>query len=147
MTFLDTFNSSYERIVGPGVRLNSQSNDFFEDFYQRFIASSPEVATAFTNTDMEKQRSMLKKSLVFLASASAGHESSPYLAQVARRHGSSEANIPSHLYDLWLNCLLDSVRRFDPQFNDDVELAWRLVLGHGITYMRFMRDRDAPPKA
>lgn len=147
MTFFDTFNASYERIVGPGVKLSSQSNDFFEDFYQRFIASSPEVATAFANSDMEKQRSMLKKSLIFLASSSAGHENNPYLAQVARRHGASEANIPSRLYDVWLECLVDSVRRFDPKFDDNVELAWRLVLGHGITYMRFMHDREEPPRS
>jgi hemoglobin-like flavoprotein len=146
MAYLDTFNRSYERIVGPGIKLTSQSDDFFEDFYQGFIASSPEVATAFANSDMQKQRSMLKKSLVFLASSSAGHDATPYLAQVARRHGTADANIPPHLYDVWLECLIDSVRRFDPQFDDETELAWRLVLGHGITYMRFMRDREAPPK-
>lgn len=145
MTFLDTFNQSYERIMGKGVRLTDQSDDFFEDFYQQFVTSSPEVAAAFASTDMQKQRSMLKKSLLFLVSFFASHEANPYLEQVARRHSTGDINVPSHLYDAWLECLIDSVRRFDPAFDNDVELAWRLVLGHGITYMRFMHDRSTPP--
>jgi hemoglobin-like flavoprotein len=146
MTFLDTFNRSYERIIGRGVRLTDQSDDFFEDFYQRFVASSPEVAQAFAQTDIPKQLSMLKKSLLFLVSFFATHQANPYLEQVAHRHGAAHINIPSHLYDTWLECLIESVRTFDPDFDDNVELAWRLVLGHGITYMRFMRNRDTPPK-
>ena len=94
MSFLETFNRSYERVVGRGIRLTSQSNDFFEDFYQRFTGASAEVALAFAHTDMEKQRSMLKKSLLFLVSFFAGHEPNPYLAQVARRPGSA-AKVPT----------------------------------------------------
>lgn len=143
MSFTDTFNASYERIIGRGIKLTSQSDEFFEDFYNRFIASSDEVARAFANTDMERQRSMLKKSLLLLVSFFAGHQANPYLEQIARRHGSGEVNVPQHLYQLWLECLIDSVRTFDPAFDDDVELAWRLVLGNGITYMRFLHNRGS----
>jgi len=143
MSFIDTFNASYERIMGRGIKLTSQSDDFFEYFYKIFIASSDEVALAFANTEMDRQRSMLKKSLLLLVSFFAGHQANPYLEQIAHRHAADSVNIPHRLYDVWLECLIESVRKYDPAYDDDVELAWRLVLGHGITYMRFMHSRPA----
>lgn len=49
-------------------------------------------------------------------------------------------NIKPYLYHLWFECLIDTVREFDPLFSDDVELAWRLTLSSGITYMKFGYD-------
>ena len=37
---------------------------------------------------------------------------------------------------------MEAVSEFDPEFNDEVELAWRLALTPGITYMKFMHQRS-----
>lgn len=46
-------------------------------------------------------------------------------------------DIHPELYDLWLECLIETVAEFDDGFRDEVELAWRLVLSPGIVYMKF----------
>lgn len=51
-------------------------------------------------------------------------------------------DIAPRLYDLWLETLIDTARDFDEQFDEEVELAWRLVLTPGIVYMKFYYDRD-----
>ena len=45
------FNDSYEFV------LNSE-DDFYDAFYTKFIAASPEIAQAFRHTDMENQKSI-----------------------------------------------------------------------------------------
>ena len=40
------------------------------------------------------------------------------------------------LYDFWLDSLLRSAREFDPQFNSEIDQAWRQMLQPGIEYMR-----------
>ncbi|MCM0613159.1 globin [Marinobacter sediminum] len=136
MSFDDIFDASYDRVL-----LASPDNtDFFEAFYQRFLSSSPEVRMLFRNTDMSVQRSMLKKSFFSLVAFYASGTIDDVLRRIAYLHSSRELNIKPYLYDLWLECLTDTVRVYDPEFCDEVELAWRLILSPGITYMKFGYD-------
>ncbi|AXS83117.1 globin [Marinobacter sp. Arc7-DN-1] len=133
MSFDDIFDASYERVVIP----RPGSPDFFEAFYRRFLMSSSEVRMLFRNTDMAEQRHMLKKSFFSLVSFYASGIIDDVLRRTAYLHSARQLNIKPHLYDLWLECLIDTVRAYDPEFSDDVELAWRLILSPGITYMKF----------
>ena len=60
---------------------------------------------------------------------------------VARLHIRSGRDIPAEYYDTWLDSLIEALGEFDPEFDADVELSWRLVLAPGISYMKFMHDR------
>ena len=64
-----------------------------------------------------------------------------YLEKIAQKHSQSAHDIPPQLYDLWLDTLVKTVKEFDPDFNEEVELSWRLVLSSGITYMKFKYDK------
>ena len=37
--------------------------------------------------------------------------------------------------------MIDTVKIYDPDFDDDVELSWRLKMGPGIDYMIFQYDK------
>ncbi|WP_166264622.1 globin [Marinobacter caseinilyticus] len=133
MSFDDIFDASYDRV------LNAEPDhvDFFEAFYQRFLGSSPQVSVLFRHTDMARQRSMLKKSFYSLIAFYASGAVDNVLRKIAYLHSERELNIQPYLYDLWLESLISTVRDYDPAFDDEVELAWRLVLSPGITYMKF----------
>lgn len=133
MGFEETFDQSYERVK----TLEKDGRTFFDAFYGRFISSSPEVAHAFKNTDMKRQRKMLEKSFYSLFIFYATSNQNDYLEKIARLHSKHEANVDPALYDLWLECLIQTVAEYDPHFNRSVELAWRLVLSTGIAYMKF----------
>ena len=64
------------------------------------------------------------------------------LRGIVKRHGSVTAlhaidlDIRPGLYDTWLDCLIQAVRKHDVQFSSEVEEAWRTTLRPGIEYMR-----------
>ncbi|WP_204378463.1 globin [Agaribacterium haliotis] len=127
------FDQSYERVRRNRVF----DKDFFDTFYDKFLPSSPEVAQKFRNTDMAKQRQMLEKSFYHLLVFYASGDADDYMQRMVAKHGRHGVNIPDHLYDLWMDTLIATVKVFDPEYSDDVALAWRLVLAPGLTYMKY----------
>jgi hemoglobin-like flavoprotein len=127
------FDQSYERVK----RVVKNGKSFFDAFYENFTNSSPEVASHFRHTDMAKQKKMLEKSFYSLFIFYATNNANDYLEKIAERHNKSHANIPPDLYDVWLECLINTVAEYDPLFDEDVDLSWRVVLSSGITYMKF----------
>ena len=39
-------------------------------------------------------------------------------------------------YDLWLECLIEAVSEFDPNYSPAIEKAWRKTMQTGIYHMR-----------
>lgn len=137
MNFEEIFDESYKRI------LNTQRDGkgFFEAFYDRFLSGNEEIAERFANTDMDVQQSMLKKSFYSLFAFYASSQSDDYISTIAERHNRQNLDIRPEFYDVWLECLITTVKQFDDESSDDVELAWRLVMTPGITYMKFKYDK------
>jgi hemoglobin-like flavoprotein len=133
MSYESIFDFSYERSVKRQV----EGEDFFACFYHAFLASSDDVRSRFANTDMAIQRRMLKKSFYNLLAFYASGSVDSVLERIGETHSRHRLNISPHFYDLWLECLIATVAKFDPEFTPEVELAWRLVLSPGITYMKF----------
>lgn len=136
-----TFSDSYERIFGDQIQIGGAGKDFYDYFYQRFLTSHPAVAEAFRNTDMERQKQLLRKSLLYSISFMTNKNNFHSMERIAKLHSKQHYNIQPELYDYWMNSIVDAVKKFDPQFNDDVELAWRLAFTPGITYMKFMYNK------
>jgi hemoglobin-like flavoprotein len=112
---------------------------FLDAFYQRFVASSDEVRAKFAKTDMMRQVQMLEDTLFVVANAVQGEEGSPArsdLPRIAERHSRRDLDIGPELFDLFLECLIVTVRTHDPKFSPEVEAAWREVMGFSIDYMR-----------
>lgn len=127
------FSSSYARVVGQGA----YNPAFVSRFYELFLASSPEVAGRFENTDMSRQKTMLHDSFTTLVEFNRQRRLSTQMAHLAAVHGPNASDIRPALYDLWLESLIQTVAEFDPDFDRDVELAWRLTLAPGISYLQF----------
>lgn len=129
------FDESYARVFGEGVGLTEAATPFFESFYRHFL-TEPAIAEAFQGTDMSRQVSMLRKSFFHLVAFYVSHEPSAELSRIARIH--HKLGIESAYYDRWLDALVSAVREFDPACDQATELAWRLALTPGITYMRLL---------
>ena len=137
MKFEKIFDESYERVLA----MNKNGRTFFDSFYDNFVGSSQLVAEQFRHTDMEGQKAALKKAFYSLLAFYATNHADDYLEKTAERHSKRGLDIKPELYDLWLENLIKTAKEFDPMFDDDVELSWRLVLCAGITYMKFKYDR------
>jgi hemoglobin-like flavoprotein len=132
MSYETIFDQSYERVKDRVV----DGKAFFESFYDNFLASSPAVKENFAATDMERQVKMMEKSFYGLFIFYATQNANDFLETVAHRHSHADLNIDHRLYDLWLDALIGTVKTYDPQFNDDIALSWRIILSPGIAYMK-----------
>lgn len=130
------FKASLARVT-DGARQQS----FFDGFYDRFIASDPEIEAHFQDTDFTKQKLMLRESLAEMKEFCDSLQSNPYIVTLARIHGVRGRNISVRMFDVWLDCLVATVKDIDPDCTESVELAWRIVMAPGIEFMKFYRDR------
>ena len=131
------FEASFARVVGDGA----YNPAFTGRFYEIFLAKSPAIAERFAATDMSAQKTMLHDSLHTLVNFNREKALNPQLRRLAAVHSRRRQDVAGELYDVWLDALLAAVAEFDAEFNDAVELAWRLTLSPGITYMRWCYDR------
>jgi len=112
------------------------SSEFISTFYDRFVASSPEVRKKFARTDFAKQNRMLLKSLKLAAAATAGDpEGLQEITARAESHDRHHLNVKPHLYELWRTALFETARRYDKRWDTATETAWITILGHVIHRM------------
>jgi hemoglobin-like flavoprotein len=115
------------------------SPEFLLDFYAFFMDSSEEVRAKFAQTDFKVQTRVLADSFWAMSVAAQGPRTSAAwgdLPRLAARHSRSDLDIRPGLYDTWLDCLIEAVRKHDVHFSAEVEAAWRTTLAPGIEYMR-----------
>lgn len=119
--------------------------EFLDRFYERFLASSPDVREKFANTDFDRQKRVLMASLQLMLLAAEDEKNGPerHLKELAIRHGRGQLAIGSHFYDLWLDSLLETVRECDPEWVPGIGQAWERVMGVGIGYL--LRYYNEPP--
>lgn len=136
-SYLEIFTESYQRVANA----DSPERDFFAAFYDAFVADSKEAAEKFSNVDMQKQQQHLRTSLDQMVYFSIDRQAGEELAEIAKTHSKSGRDIKPELYERWLDSLLKTVREYDPEYCDDVEVAWRVVLAPGISYMQLQYER------
>ena len=136
MDYLQLFVESYKRVL-----LNDRRDeDFFAAFYRLFISHSPQAAEKFKNTDMRRQQEMLHTSIDHMIYFSMDRRATENLVRVAAVHSRAGVDIDPALYEDWLDALLEAVKLFDADYNNEIDLAWRVVLAPGITYMKRKYD-------
>lgn len=122
----DDLHQSYGRCLHKG--------GFIERFYAIFLESHPEVKAAFANTDFDRQRRLLRRtlsnSIMYAAGSNIVQREVDRMAEVHSRQG--HAPVQPHLYDYWLNSLITAIGEYDPQFNPQLENRWREAMGQII---------------
>ena len=130
------YRDSFLRVLSSEI----DGRDFFDTFYRHFLDSSPEARQKFANTDFAMQRKMLRESLGFIERFSQYKRADDEILRLATRHSKAELDIAPALYDVWLSSLVSAVAIHDAQFDQDVEIAWRMQLAAGIEYMKLKYD-------
>ncbi len=131
MSPVEVFRASLKRCLAKP--------EFLLDFYGIFMASSEEVREKFKNTDLKRQTQILADSLWVMATVAASAKDSPAwvtLRRLAEKHDRAHLDIRPELYDVWLDALVEAVRRHDPLFTTETESDWRETLAVGIEYLR-----------
>ena len=110
-------------------------DQFFVDFYEEFMSSSPSIKARFVGVDMKQQRHLLRNGIMQLVLHSRGMSDSK-LRDLAKSHSRAGYDINPAWYDHWLNALMSTIKRHDPQYTGDIERAWRSAIMPGIDIIR-----------
>ncbi len=133
---LELFNDSFEYCLAK--------ESFLPRFYELFLASSAEIRQKFMNTDIHRQSRILKKSLYVLTMATVGtEEARNELLRLGKSHGLQGMNIPEYMYDLWLDCLVQTVREFQTDWTPETEASWREMLNPHIEILKSFIRQDS----
>lgn len=109
------------------------SDGFIDTFYDRFLAKSPEVQEKFRNTDFDQQKRMLRSSLLMVVWFNLRQpEAVAHLDILAEQHSRRGLDIPVHLYELWLDALVESVETNDAEYTPELGQLWRDAMRPGI---------------
>lgn len=128
----EVFQSSFDRTLGSG----SFNNDFIEGFYTNLMGYSGEIADLFKNTNMSAQKTMLHDSLYLMVDYYKSSKLPRGMERIAEVHSRRGRDIPERMYEVWLDSLMKTLEEFDPDYDQEVEDAWREVLSPGIAYMK-----------
>ena len=113
------------------------SPTFFDDFYTAFLASSSVIAGKFVNTDMAKQKRLLRDGISFMIMYYNGTVvGRTKIEKLGESHSQGRMDIKPQWYDLWVNALVKTIAKHDAKFSPATERAWRTVLAKGIDAMR-----------
>jgi len=128
----EIFNESYRRVTGDDF-----GERFFDRFYEIFLGTSDAIREKFAATEMVKQKQMMRKSFFHLLNLYNTKVTSDYLERIAREHGRARLAIPVEMFNQWRASILRTVRELDaPYYNDDIEIAWAMMIAPGLEFMR-----------
>jgi hemoglobin-like flavoprotein len=116
--------------------------ELIDRFYEIFLAKSAEIAERFGNTNMSMQKTMLYDSLLFMVSYQKSEAARVHVERIGRTHSRSAHDIPVWMYDVWVDSLMEALSDYDPEFDDQVELSWRVALAPGIEHMKFLHGHS-----
>ncbi len=121
----DVVQTSFDRCLATG--------DFFQTFYDIFLATSPESTSKFAQTDFNKQKNLIKASVAMMIRLGTGNANARrILEKVGNTHSRQALDIRPELYDLWLDSLCEAIQRHDPDYSAELEALWRENMQEGI---------------
>ena len=71
-----------------------------------------------------------------IMSYSSTQKANKELLRIARLHGREQLDLPAKFYDIWLDCVLETVKELDQQFDEKTEASWRTMMKPGVTYLK-----------
>jgi len=111
---------------------------FLDTFCGAFLGKSPEAASLLGKTSSDELKRSFEKTLALLMMFHRGERVATMgLTQVARSpSGQGDGVVPTHLYPLWIESLVEAVRQHDHHFSHELAEAWRHALDRGVRYIK-----------
>lgn len=108
--------------------------DFLNHFYENFVKRDRTIATILKGGDTEKRKALMLAEIVATIQFHRGAKGSDLiLAKLAHNH--QEIDLPSSMYEPWLESLLLTLKTRDPQWSETLENTWRQTVSKGLAYL------------
>jgi len=109
---------------------------FLGRFYELFIKSSPIVARKLAKTDIAKQQELLSQAVNMVILFPQGNKiAKNAIKRIRESHNRDGLDIKPDYYKFWIDSLVMALAEHDPEFDDELEQAWRHVAQDAIDYI------------
>lgn len=114
-----------------------RDDHFSSEFYQNLFFLEPKIKDYFKDTDFDHQNKALRHGLVFLVGFlnHTDENSRNQILRLAKTHSKEGLNIHPHHYYYWIEALIMTAKKKDPQWYNDLEYYWREVITMPISFM------------
>lgn len=118
--------------------IRAGGKSFVSAFYARLMEASEDVRKKFEKIDMEAQAEILAHAIVmsFLFIDEDQHGAARCLNNVRESHNRHNLDIGPELYDVWLECMIETVAVCDPQATEALLADWRAVMSVAVEHIR-----------
>lgn len=128
MALNELFYESFER-----CRIDQE---FLETFLADFCEHNPRFSERFETIGLEQQTKMLKASIILIYNASGLPSVRNSVQKLGKRHKDLGMDISEQELNEWFHSLLNTVKQYDPHYDEHVEQAWTETLEAGLTIMK-----------
>ena len=131
-----TWDEKVILVIGSFNRSKGTAN-FANDFYTNLFFLNPKIKKYFEKTDFAHQEKALMMGLQYILDY-LDHSNQNARVQVLRlsqTHSKNNMNIYPHDYYYWMDALVMTVKKHDPQWYDDLGFYWREVVFNPISFM------------
>ncbi len=109
---------------------------FMDRFYELFMQSSPIVARKLAATDIEKQQELLSQAVNMVILFPQGNRiARNAIKRIRESHQRDGLDIKPEYYSFWVDSLATALAEHDPDFDGELEQAWRKVVQDAIDYI------------
>ncbi|MEZ8781238.1 globin [Vibrio splendidus] len=124
----ELFYESFER-----CRIDQE---FLESFLADFCEHNPRFSERFEKIGLEQQTKMLKASIILIYNSAGLPSVRNSVKKLGKRHKDLGMDISEQELNEWFNSLLNTVKKYDPHYDESVEQAWTETLEVGLTIMK-----------
>ncbi|MCF6325070.1 MAG: hypothetical protein L3J89_12235 [Gammaproteobacteria bacterium] len=109
---------------------------FLDRFYELFMSSSPIVARKLALTDIAKQQELLSQAVNMVILFPQGNKiARNAINRIRQSHNRDGLDIRPEYYRFWIDSLVLALSEHDPDFNDELDRAWRKVAQEAIDFI------------
>ncbi|MFO7565027.1 MAG: hypothetical protein R6X02_20445 [Enhygromyxa sp.] len=127
--------ATVQAVLASYARCREQGG-FIKSFYQQLWARDPGIQQRFRNTDMARQEAIMREAINMLLMYAGGSVVARMgLDRIAVVHDRQHHAVPTELYALFTEVLIDTARAWDSRWEPGLEQQWRVVLRPGLEYM------------
>ena len=109
---------------------------FLESFLAYFCQHNPRFSERFEKVGLEQQTKMLKASIILIYNSAGLPSVRNSVKRLGKQHKDLGMDISEQELNEWFKSLLNTVKKYDPHYNDQVEQAWTETLDVGLKIMK-----------
>ncbi|MBL1259543.1 MAG: hypothetical protein COB33_003305 [Thiotrichaceae bacterium] len=109
---------------------------FLDRFYELFMSSSPAVARKLASTDIATQQELLSQAINMVILFPQGNKiAKNAIKRIRESHCRDRLDIKPEYYQFWIDSLIAALSEHDPDFNEELDRAWRKVVQEAIDFI------------